>query len=313
MANGEKKMVNILAGENWLGVKQALDGLVARFVEQNGELAVEKVDASEVSLDEITGVLGTQSLLMPKKLCVIYDLSKNKDAVVAIEQILSLGANGMEIILVEGKLDKRSAYYKTLKKQPGFSEFEELDEQGAVKWLIEQAKQLDATLSRGDAQYLYSRVGGSQSRLHNELKKLVDFEPKITKQTIDELTEPTPSSSIFDLLSAAFSGDKKRAVRLYDDQRQQKVEPQRILGMLGWQMHIVAMVKSAKDTSPAELAKKASINPYVIQKSSQIASRLDRDQTKFILSELVNIDWSIKNKSIDADDAIKNLLVRIGE
>lgn len=321
--------VTILAGENWLGVKQALDKLVSDFTAKHGELSVEKIDAEEKSLDEIAGSAGTQSLLMPQKLCVIYNLSANsdvstsrqeseprlerrgKEAADKIEQILDLSSENTRIILVEGKLDKRGAYYKTLKSKPGFSEFEELDEQRMTTWLMEEAKRLGGTLSRNDAQYLYSRVGGNQSRLANEIKKLIDYDKLISRETIDLLSEPTPSSTIFDLLNAAFSNNKRQALKIYDDQRLQKVEPQQILAMLGWQMHIVALVKSAKDTNPTELAKKAAINPFVIQKSRQIASKLDRAQTRKILADLVNIDWSVKNKGLNADDAIKNLLVSI--
>jgi DNA polymerase III subunit delta len=305
--------IAILAGENWLGIKQVLDERVNAFVEKHGELAVEKIDGSEASMDEITGAISTQSLLMPEKLCVIYNLSANNDAVAGIEQILNLPSENTKIIIVEGKLDKRSSYYKTLKKQAGFQEFNQLDEQGTINWLMSEAKRLGGTLSRSDAQYLYSRVGGNQSRLANELKKLVDYSLSISKESVNELTKPTPSSTIFDLLNAVFSGNQKQAMSIYDEQRLQKVEPQQILAMIGWQMHIVAVVKSAKDINPADLAKKASINPFVIQKSRQIALKLDNSQIKKILAELVDTDWSIKNKSIDADDALKNLLIGIGE
>jgi DNA polymerase-3 subunit delta len=311
MPEVSKNQITVLAGENWLGVKQTLDKLISKFVEEYGELSVEKIDAGEAELDSITGAITTQPFLIAKKLCVIYDLSKNKKAPEAIEQILSIKDSATDIAVVEGRLDKRSSYYKTLKKQPGFKEFNELDEQSTVRWLTEEAKDLGGTLSRADAQYLYSRVGGNQNRLSNELKKLINYDGSINKQAINELTEPTPSSSIFDLLNAAFSGNAKRAIAIYDDQRLQKVEPGQIIAMLGWQMHVVALVKSSEDTSPAELAKKASINPFVIQKSGNIASRLSITQIRRILAGLVRIDWSIKNKSIDGDDAIKNLLVAI--
>ncbi len=313
MSEVSENKVTILTGENWLGVKQALDQRVGDFAAKHGELAVEKIDASEASLDEVTAAAATQSFLIPEKLCVIYNLSASQEAVEGIEQILSHGLENTQVIVVEGKLDKRGSYYKTLKKQPGFKEFLTLDEQGTINWLIEEAKRLGGTLGRADAQYLYSRVGGNQSRLANELKKLIDYDEKISRESINALSEPTPSSTIFDLLNATFSGNHKLAMNIYDEQRLQKVEPQQILAMLGWQMHIVALTKSAKDTPPADLAKQASINPFVIQKSRQIAAKLDSNQIKNILSGLVKTDWSIKNKSIDADDALKSLLISIGK
>jgi DNA polymerase-3 subunit delta len=311
MVNGEKKMVTILAGENWLGVKQTLDKCVGQFVEKYGDIAVEKINGAEADLDKIIGMITTQPFLIPKKLCVIHDLSKNKEATAEIEQVLSLDAPDTDIILVESKLDKRSSYYKTIKKLDGFKEFEELDEQGTIDWVMNETKESGGSMSRGDAQYLYSRVGGSQSRLANELKKLVGYNASIDKNSIDLLTEPRPSSSIFDLLGAAFSGQIKSAIKLYEDQRLQKVEPQQILAMIGWQMHVVALVDSAKDVNPSDLAKESSINPFVIKKTRQIASKLNRSQIKSILGELVETDYKIKNTNINADDAVKNLLLSL--
>ena len=306
----EAKIV-ILVGENRFAIGDELRKRISEFVDKHGDLALEKIDVAENPEQNILSAVETPPFLSPKKMCVIYNLSANTDAQNLFEQILGSGSADTEIILVEGKLDKRSAYYKTLKKQTGFKEFAEPDEQQSISWLVDEAKSQDGSLSRSDAQYLYSRVGPSQSRLSNELKKLLNYNKDITRPAIDELTEPKPSSTIFDLMSAAFSGNSKKAIKLYDEQRLQKVEPQQIIGMIGWQMHVVAMVDSAGDISSDDLARQASINPYVIKKTRQIVSRLDKNKIRKILDDLAVTDYAIKNKSIDADEAMKNLIVLI--
>src|SRR5690606_21428745 len=113
------------------------------------------------------------------------------------------------------------------------------------------------SLSVADARYLVSRVGQNQLQLSSELQKLLDYQPAVNRQTIDLLTEPTPQSSIFDLLAAAFDGQAKRVLQLYHEQRQQKVEPLNILALAAWQLHILALIKTAGERSPQQIASQA--------------------------------------------------------
>ena len=83
----------------------------------------------------------------------------------------------------------------------------------------------------------------TRNMLANELEKLLTYQPKITRDNIELLTEKTPQSKVFDLLDAAFSGNKKRALELYADQRAQKVEPQAIMAMMAWQLKLLALAK----------------------------------------------------------------------
>src|SRR5207302_5372047 len=103
-------------------------------------------------------------------------------------------------------------------------------------WLSETAKARNATLNPSDASYLVERVGLNQQLLANELDKLLLYNPQITRSSIDQLTDPTPQSTVFQLLEAAFAGRTKQALDLYAEQRGLKVEPQQIIAMLAWQL-----------------------------------------------------------------------------
>src|SRR5680860_1513520 len=80
----------ILVGENWHGLKKKLDELVNDFVAEYGDMALEKLDASDADIQEIIQGLSTPAFLSPKKLYVLYNLSANKQAAEGIEQILNL-------------------------------------------------------------------------------------------------------------------------------------------------------------------------------------------------------------------------------
>ena len=147
--------------------------------------------------------------------------------------------------------------------------------------------------------------------LGNELDKLLLYDPKVSRQTIELLTELAPQSTVFELLEAAFAGNRKRMMTLYHEQRALKVEPQQIIAMLGWQLHILALIKTAGSRSPDEIAKEAKVSPYVVKKSATIARKLSPTELKRLVSDLLTIDSRLKRESLDADEMLQTYLVKL--
>jgi DNA polymerase III delta subunit len=139
------------------------------------------------------------------------------------------------------------------------------------------------------------------------------YDPKITRQTIDLLTEPTPQSTIFQLLEAAFAGNSRRAMQLYAEQRALKVEPSQIVAMLAWQLHVLAIIKTAGERGVDTIANEAKLNPFVVRKSQSIARNLSLARLKKLVSELLKIDVASKRTSIDPDEALQHYLLALAE
>jgi len=231
----------------------------------------------------------------------------------ALEQLLDSVTDTTDLVIVEPKVDKRTSYYKALQKKTDFREFKELDERQLAQWLVNQAKLDHGNLSSADALYLVRRVGANQLLLANEVQKLLSFQSDITRQTIDELTEPTPQSSVFDLLDAALNGNRQKTVELYHEQRQQKVEPLAIMGMLAWQLHILALVKAAGERSAGAIASEGKVNPYVVSKTQQVARNCSLGQVKRWVQNAARLDVRLKSQPIDADEAVINYLLQLSE
>lgn len=304
-------MITTLSGSNAFALKAELDELVAEFVKENGEMALEKVDGEEAEFPRITEALQSLPLLASKKLIVLRSPSTHRQFAEQFEQLLPTIPEITDVIIVEPKLDKRTQYYKALKKETDFREFNEPDDQQLAKWLIETAKERKGNLSYGDANYLIGRVGSNQQLLAHELIKLLDYEPSITRETIDLLTEPSPQSTIFELLDAAFAGRTKRAIELYAEQRKQKVEPIQIIAMLAWQLHTMVLIKAAGDKTPDQIARETKLNPFVVRKNLPLVKQLTMTELKDLVGSVLDLDIKLKSQSIDADDALQHLLLTI--
>lgn len=302
-------MTITLTGANSWGLSAELRALTTAFVAEHGDMALERLPGDEADFNRLSQALTSLPFLANKKMVVLRQGSANKQFVEQAEKLLTELPETTDLILVEPKLDKRLAYYKHLKKQTDFREFNELDSGGLARWLTGAAQQGGGSLAPGDARYLVERVGANQQLLANELEKLLLADPKITRAAIDQLTDPTPQSTIFQLLEAAFAGNAKRTLELYAEQRALKVEPPQIIAMLAWQLHILTVIKAAGSKTPATIAAEAKLSPYVVQKSAGIARGLSLSKLKALIADLLTIDSRAKRVNLDPDEALQHYLL----
>lgn len=304
-------MITTLTGANSFLLQAELRRLVTAFVSEHTDMGLEKLDGEEAAYDRMREALESLPFLAAKKLVVLRSPGTNKEFSEKAPELLQDLSETTDVIIVEPKLDKRTAYYKFLKKSSEFTEFNELDDRGLSQWLVQTAKEQGGALTSADAHYLVERVGPNQRLLSNELAKLLSYNSHITRQTIELLTDQMPQSSIFDLLDAALAGRTKRAMELYKEQRSMKVEPQQILAMLAWQLHVLVVVKAAGSRDSTSIAKDAKLNPYVVRKTQTAASNLTMAQLKQLVFRTYQLDLRLKSQILDADEALQELLMNI--
>jgi DNA polymerase-3 subunit delta len=81
--------------------------------------------------------------------------------------------------------------------------------------------------------------------------------------------------------------------------------------MIAWQLHILALLKTAGDRSPDTIAREAKLNPFVVRKSQAIARRLSLAELKALISRTLQLDMRLKRQTMDADDALQQLLLSL--
>ena len=304
-------MVTTLTGSNSFGLKHELDAIVAAFLAAHDVMGLERIEGDEVEFDRLSEALTSLPFLASRKLVILRSPSANKKFTEQIQVLLAGVPETTDVVIVEPKLDKRGAYYKLLKKATDYKDFPELDANGLARWAVDYAKVNGGSLRPVDARFLVERVGVNQRLVSSEINKLLLYDSIVSRESIELLTESTPQSTIFELLEAAFSGNAKRTISLYEEQRAMKIEPQQIIAMLAWQLHIVALLKTAGSRNPDMIAKQAKVSPYVVKKSVGIARQLSLARYKQLLQGLLAIDMRLKRESLDADEALRAYLLRL--
>lgn len=307
----DDQMITTVTGTNQFQIGKFIRDTVDTFLASYDEFGLERLDAEELEATQLLESLQSIPLFSEKKLIIIDNASSNKAFCEKFPSFLSLIPESTDVFFVEKKIDKRSSFYKFLKKETDFKEMSELDPPALARWLVEQSTATGAILSLSDANYLVQRVGANQVMLYNELQKLVTFDKNITKQTIDKLTEQSPQGTIFELLDAVLNGRHKKAMELYDEQRRMKVEPQQVIAMLAWQLHILAIVKSGDSRLAANIASEARLSPFVVSKTQKLASGMSFQQIKKAINDLFELDLATKSSAIDADQALKHFIIAL--
>jgi DNA polymerase-3 subunit delta len=304
-------MIVTLTGANDLQRRAQLDKLIAAFVAEYTDMAVERYDGEETPAARMRESAASLPFLTSRKLVILREPSRQKAFAESIAEVLDDVADTTDLIIYEPKLDKRSTYYKLLKKNTEFREAAELDAHGLAAWIREYVQEKGGSISGGDAQYLVDRVGMNQQMVRSEIDKLLAYDTTITQATIMALTEPLPASTVFELVDAAFAGRPERAFQLYREQRALRVEPQAILAMLAWQLHVLAVVKAGGNRAAADIAKEAKLNPYVVRKTQGLARALSLQQIRQLVADLLELDMQLKRTAIDADEALQLVLLRL--
>lgn len=292
-------------------IKRRLDELTRQFIKEHGELALERIDAEEADSAAVLDAVQSLPFLASRKMVVVRGAGTNKNLSGQIEQIIDSAGDSVDVIFHEPSIDKRSSYFKALKSRSQLEEYNQMDNHGLAGWLVEEAKKYGAQLSLPDANYLVERAGQNQEQLANELEKLSLYDKNITRQNIDLLTVKTPQSKVFDLLDAAFGGNKRKALELYEEQRAQKVEPQAIMAMIAWQLKLLVLAKTAGGRSTQQIAKDAGLSPWPVQKAQGLARQIDSKRLQEMVSVALEIDQKGKTTALDMDEALKTYIVTL--
>jgi DNA polymerase-3 subunit delta len=306
-------MISTLAGENEVLRTAELRWAVAAFEKEHGDMAVERLDGEEASYERMVEAVQSLPFLAARKLVVLRGPGANKEYTEKFAAFVEAVSDTNDVIIVEPKLDKRLTYYKQLKKLTAFKEFAVLDAGGLARFAVDYTKERGGSILSGAARLLVERVGTNQLGLQQELDKLLVFDPKITEQSIESLTEKTPQSTIFELLDAAFAGDAKRTMRLYDEQRALKVESQQVIAMLAWQLYILAVVKTAKQRSVDDIAREAKLNPFVVRKTQGLVRHITLARLKELITGLREFDVRTKTEGILPDEAVRYYLLQLSQ
>lgn len=307
-------MVVTAVGENVFERAQFVAQLKADFITKHGSDGVEEYDGDKLELSSLGSLLGGVSLFASNRLVIVRNLSENNEVAEKLLDRLKAVSDEVTLLIVETKLDKRTALYKTLKKETDFHEFMQRSDAEVERWITEEVKRQGGDISTAEARMLREYCGNDQSRLFNEIAKLTGYDPHITRESIELLVDKNPNDTVFELLESAMGGRREAALKKLIALERAHEDPFQIASMLVWQAHILAIVLAADVARVQEtvVAKDHKLNPYVVKKSHALVSRVSPAGVKKIVARVAELDTRLKTGTYSPWRAIENTIVQLG-
>lgn len=305
-------MLYLITGDNAYGIKKRVRQLKDEFKTTNKEAEITQVDASDIDLSKLNGLLSNESLFSGATMVVLTNPDDNKDIAERLADIAKKLPDTTDLVVVSAKPDKRTRWYKSLSKTAKHENIGELSESSLIKWAVERAKELKAELAPAQARLLINRTGRDQTRLDNEIAKLAAHDKKISQESIELLVDKTPEETIFDLLDSVIKGRSKRAHNIYKQLSLAGVDAHEFVAMMSWQTHNLVAAKTNKNLAPGRLASKAGMAPFVAQKAQAMSRELSLSQIKRIIESIIKTDMDMKKTRADSEARARLLIDEIG-
>jgi len=264
--------------------------------------------------NDLKNALQVNSLFGMNKLVILKNFLQTGSKLDKEVQELVLGAlkkpaEGFFVVFYQTeKPDARNKIYKQIQglHKKAIAEIEEFQlpkQNNLVKWILNKAKQYEINLSLEAVNLLAAIIGNDLWQLDREIHKLANYKSgeKVTTEDINLMVKGKYNDDIFQLMDAISSKNKKKALKLFQDQLDSGSNEIYLLTMLVRQFRIFWQIKEAteKDNLPeAMIAKQLKIHPYVVKKSLSQLRNFPIEQIKKIYQQLLDFEIKIKSTNI---------------
>lgn len=301
-------MIVVIAGNNLEAAEKEFQSIKAEWLKTNNQLNYESHDVADRTLAELLQIVSSQSLLDEQRLVVVRGLSRNPQAIEFVESMED--SPGLLLLILEQGNTLKPSLAKPLKSKSDFRQFSQIKGGQLASWVKQEADHHGVKIEPQAVDKLIEYVDENQMMLAQEIAKLSVY-PVITSSLVDELVDPLPRAKSFALIDLAFAGKSQEAISTYHDLRAQKQEPQKLLGLITWQVQVIVFAGLFPEASSQQLTQ-AGIRDYPYKKSKAIVAKRGLIAVKRILEDLIQAEREVKNGG-NPDAAIELFLLSLGQ
>lgn len=298
-------MITLFTGPNSYAISMSVQDKKKAF---GGE--AETFDASELEPKHLPDIFRGASLFATDRLVVIRSPASNKTLWVELERWIEQTPDETDIVLIESSPDKRTKTYKQLQKHGTVREHKELADHELGQWLQAHARSQGTDLSSDITKYFISYVGRDQWRLVNEFDKLLLADKPLSRELIQDVVEPYPEATAFELLDSVFRKDDKRVEELISILSVRE-DPYQFFGLLSSQVFALLALAVAGAKRPADIANDMGLHPFVISKLVSVSKQLGRQRVGVFVDKLAQCDMRIKTSGVDPWHQLKITLLSL--
>lgn len=209
-----------------------------------------------------------------------------------------------KVIMIYDAIDGRVDFFKKMKEF--IYEFPKYDAQTLSQYVLKLID-IDPDL----AVELSILCNCEVARVEMECDKLQRLDQKITRDLLHELVMKTPEDVIFDMIKAAAKRDRSSAYALYDDLKERKESPVKIISLLYTTFRNVILTQSYSSLTNQEISTKTGLSSGQVYFIREMTGSFDLITLKDFLLLIQEAEINIKTGKIDQHIALEALLINI--
>lgn len=294
-----------------------------------GDIHPTTVDADQDSYQKFADLLKQKSFFESRRLFAVHNLFHNEDFREEFCSNIEKPEQASEIIAVFlfreqnktndkiKKLNKdQKTCFKKIKKHSQDQEFEPLSSKELRKWVEEQAAHHNLRFQTDQARDLFLDYNQNNLwQLEQGLNKLNGYlkEEAITEQVVKKMFSPSFETTVFEVVDAISRQDKEKSLTLINRYLQQGQNPYQLLGMIGYQIRSLIVIRDflQQGEGYSAIVKKSNLHPYAVKKLYPQSKNFDMDRLKKIYHQLFEIDLQIKVGEIEPEFGLNLFVTKI--
>lgn len=284
------------------------DALLNGSDEMNFSLFNDKLD-----IDAVSNIASTLPFFHDKRIIFIQNSNLFKEAN-ELTTTLETIPETTHFVFIENSIDKRNKLYKYIKSNGHVVEMNGLTEYELIAFVKSQISAANKSISDYDAKYMLDTIGYDMHIICNECAKVCSYagnSDTISRTHINDICIATLENKIFEMLDCIASGNKDRAIILYNNLIALKESPIKILSLITRHYNILYKLYYANkaNVSSNEAASSIGIPPFAVKKYSYQLKKYNNETLKNILDTCLDIEAKSKSGRIDPQIGVEMLIV----
>lgn len=324
---GQAQPFYVLYGSEKYRMDEFVQFMLEQLVpEDNRELAITKMDTSEMPVELVVEEAETPPFLVERKVILVKDQSifgTGKDGKMEhrTDRLLQYMAEPMDttiiIFMVQGeKLDERKKTSKAAKSVDAVLAFNPFSAEELVQWVIKQAEQRQCIIEEQAVDVLIRSAGTKLQALSSEMEKLclyVGQSQQIDVHAVESLVPKNTEQNVFQLVEDIIGKRTDRALSTLHELLKQKEEPIKIVALIVRQLRIMLQVKelTGQSFSQQQAASQLGLHPYAVKMAAEQARSHPASALAAWLTEAAELDYEMKSGRVEKTLGLELFIMRL--
>lgn len=307
-------------GDDPLSIKQAIDSLRERLG-PSADLNLQRFEAASLDLNQLQQACQAMPFLADRRLILVEQADRLPGRAEFIDslraQLEALPESTALVFTAEldpkasADFERRSPVYAWASEHPETSfvrRYAQPTGPALVRWLIERAAELGATLEPQAAELLASLVEDDLRLADQELRKLADYRDPITAAAVEALTPAYGQTDVFEVVDG-LAGDGAALGKLH--RLLQEQDPSYVFLMVARQFRLLLQARQALDRG-RDPAEDVDAPAFVARKVAAQARSFSAAEIETTFRSLIELEVAAKRGEADLALDLIPLLTEFG-